>query len=136
MYVAREMQDTVLSYLNQFKVVLVTGPRQVGKTTMLRHMLSDRYAYVTLDDLDLLGRIQDDSALFFMENEPPILIDEIQHAPDLFMRVKNLVDTSPQKGAIVLAGSQTYRLMHGVSESQAGRLGNREIGIASGRERV
>lgn len=48
MYVAREMQDTVLSYLNQFKVVLVTGPRQVGKTTMLRHMLSDRYAYVTL----------------------------------------------------------------------------------------
>ena len=60
MYVAREMQDTVLSYLNQFKVVLVTGPRQVGKTTMLRHMLSDRYTYVTLDDLDLLGRIQDD----------------------------------------------------------------------------
>ena len=75
MYVAREMQDTVLSYLNQFKVVLVTGPRQVGKTTMLRHMLRDRYAYVTLDDIDLLVRIQDDSALFLMENEHPIIID-------------------------------------------------------------
>ena len=134
MYVAREMQDTVLSYLNQFKVVLVTGPRQVGKTTMLRHMLSDRYAYVTLDDLDLLGRIQDDSALFFMENEPPILIDEIQHAPDLFMCIKNLVDASPQKGAIVLTGSQTYRLMHGVSESLAGRVGILEMRSLSLRE--
>ncbi len=134
MYVTREIQETVLSYLGQFKVILVTGPRQVGKTTMLRHTLGNQYAYVTLDDLDLLNRVHNDSALFFMENEPPVLIDEIQHAPDLFMRIKNVVDASCEKGGIVLTGSQTYHLMKGVSESLAGRVGILEMNSLSLRE--
>ena len=66
MYIEREMQPILDSYRDQFKVVLVTGARQVGKTTMLRHTLPDDFSYVSLDDLELLARIQDDSAIFFM----------------------------------------------------------------------
>ncbi len=136
MYVKREIEDTVSAYLRQFKVVLVTGARQVGKTTMLRHTLPDAYGYVALDDLDLLGRVHSDSALFFQDNKPPLLIDEIQYAPDLFMRIKHIVDRSDEKGAIVLTGSQTYRLMQGVSESLAGRIGILEMSSLSLRELV
>ncbi len=134
MYIEREMQPILDSYRDQFKVVLVTGARQVGKTTMLRHTLPDDFSYVSLDDLELLARIQDDSALFFMENELPLAIDEIQYAPELFMRIKRVVDDTQAKGDVVLTGSQTYRLMKGVSESLAGRVGILELSSLSLRE--
>ena len=134
MYIEREIQPIIESYLKQFKVVLVTGARQVGKTTMLKHTLPQAFSYTSLDDLDMLSRIQEDSALFFMENELPLVIDEIQYAPELFMRIKHVVDESDQKGDIVLTGSQTYQLMKGVSESLAGRVGILELSSLSLRE--
>lgn len=134
MYVEREIQKVVDSYLRQFKAVLVTGARQVGKTTMLRHTLPKAFNYVSLDDLELISRIREDSALFFMENELPLAIDEIQYAPELFMRIKHIVDESSKKGEIVLTGSQTYQLMQGVSESLAGRVGILEMSSFSLRE--
>lgn len=135
-YLPRHMEREVAAYLKQFKVLLITGPRQVGKTTMLRHLLGDSYRYVSLDDLDLLSRIQSDSSLFFKEHRPPLVLDEVQHAPELFMRIKHLVDASDDYGQIVLTGSQTYHLMSGVSESLAGRVGILEMQGISLRERL
>lgn len=134
MYIQRELQKVVSSYLNQFKVVLVTGARQVGKTTMLKHTLSEKFTYITLDDLEVLSQVQDDSAILFIENDLPLAIDEIQYAPELFIRIKQIVDESPDKGVIVLTGSQSYQLMQGVSESLAGRVGILELSSLSLRE--
>lgn len=113
---------------------MVTGARQVGKSTMIKHVLPSDYRYVSLDDIETLSRIRTDSALFFMENDLPVAIDEIQHAPELFLRIKHLVDQSEAKGVIVLSGSQTHRLMQGATESLAGRVGILEMSSFSLRE--
>ena len=135
-YLTRHMEHELRECLSQFKVVLVTGPRQVGKTTMLRHVLGDSYRYVSLDDPDLLSRVHDDPALFFQQYKAPLVLDEVQHAPELFLRIKYLVDQSDSYGQIVLTGSQTYHLMSGVSESLAGRVGILEMPPVSLRERL
>ena len=134
MYIEREIQRVVASYLKQFKALLVTGARQVGKTTMLQHTLSADFTYITLDDLEILSSIKSDSALFFIENDLPLAIDEIQYAPELFMRIKHVIDQSSKKGVIALTGSQSYQLMQGVSESLAGRVGILEMSSLSLRE--
>ena len=122
MYIEREVERTVDRMLGQGKVVLVTGARQVGKTTMLRHHLGSRYNYVTMEDPSALLQATQDALLFFRSHELPIIIDEVQKAPQLFSTVKFLVDKSDEKGTVVLTGSQTYHLMKGVSESLAGRV--------------
>lgn len=134
MYITREIEKIFNSYLKQFKVVLVTGPRQVGKTTMLEHVLPSKYKRVSLHDLDLLERIKEDSALFFNDNKPPLVIDEIQYAPELFLRIKQVADSSTEKGTIVITGSQTFQLMKGVSDSLAGRVGILDMNSFSIRE--
>lgn len=122
MYIEREVEHTVDRMLEQGKVVLVTGARQVGKTTMLKHHLGNRYNYVTMEDPSALLQATQDALLFFRSHELPVVIDEVQKAPQLFSTVKFLVDQSDRKGAVVLTGSQTYHLMKGVSESLAGRI--------------
>lgn len=122
MYIKREIEQTVNRMLGQGKVVLVTGARQVGKTTMLQHHLGDRYNYVTMENPAALLQATEDSLLFFRSHELPLIIDEVQKAPQLFSTVKYLVDQSDKRGMVVLTGSQTYRLMQGVSESLAGRI--------------
>ena len=125
MYVAREMQDTVLSYLNQFKVVLVTGPRQVGKTTMLEHLIKTEgrgRRKVSLDDLMERELAKTDPKMFFQLHQPPLLIDEVQYAPELFPYIKILADTRRQPGDFWLTGSQMFKMMEGVQESLAGRV--------------
>lgn len=74
--------------ISMFKVVLVTGPRQVGKTTLLKHVLGDDYSFVTLDDINELEVARTDSKLFFLNNPGKIIIDEVQNAPELFMEIK------------------------------------------------
>lgn len=123
MYIEREITGKLTSYLKQFKCVLVTGSRQVGKTTLLKHELSNAYNYVTLDDFNALALAEDDPAAFLNETRLPIIIDEVQLAPSLFRQAKLTVDTSERYGTVVLTGSQTYQLMQGVSESLAGRVG-------------
>jgi predicted AAA+ superfamily ATPase len=122
MYIRREIEQTIDRMLKQGKVVLVTGARQVGKTTMLRHHLGESYGYVTMDDPAALLQATQDALLFFRSHELPLIIDEVQKAPQLFSTVKYLVDQSDAKGTVVLTGSQTYHLMKGVSESLAGRI--------------
>lgn len=122
MYIPRIIESTVDSFLKQGKVVLVTGARQVGKTTMLKHRLGDSFNYVSLEDPAEFSLARRDSALFFQQNALPLIIDEVQKAPELFSAVKWKVDQSSAKGQVVLTGSQTYHLMKGVSESLAGRI--------------
>ena len=132
MYRHREAEATLLSLMRQFKVVLVTGARQVGKTTMLQRVLPEDFRYVTLDDPRAEVLAREDPVLFFDANR--LAVDEIQRVPGLFQQVKFLVDQSPETGCVVLTGSQTFQLMQGVSESLAGRVAILEMTGMSLRE--
>ena len=124
MYITRNIEQTINRISNQFKVLLLTGARQVGKTTLLKHLAQDsRRTYVTLDDLAVRSLALSDPALFLQRYTPPLLIDEIQYAPQLLSYIKMYADTKAQNGDIWLTGSQRLPLMQGVTESLAGRVG-------------
>lgn len=123
MYIKRKVEKTLIKLSKMFKVLLVTGPRQVGKSTTLKHLFGHRYHYVTLDDVLELELAKNDPKLFFRNNPLPLIIDEVQLAPGLFREVKRIVDKIDDKGQIILTGSQIFHLMDGVSESLAGRVG-------------
>ena len=123
-YINRDMEKIFLEASNQFKAVLVTGPRQVGKTTMLEKLMkgTDR-KYVSLDDMVLRELAVNDPKGFIETYPPPAFIDEVQYAPGLFSYIKIQVDTRKQNGDYWLSGSQIFKLMRGISESLAGRVG-------------
>ena len=129
MYIKRALEPVVRRYSDHFKVVLVTGPRQVGKTTMLKHLADQdeeqgiTRSYVTLDNTALRLAAKEDPELFLQRYRPPVLIDEIQKAPELLPYIKMAVDESDEKGRYWLTGSQPFHLMKEVSESLAGRVG-------------
>lgn len=123
MYITRNIEETINRISNHFKVLLLTGARQVGKTTLLKHLAQDsRRTYVTLDDLAVRSLALSDPALFLQRYTPPLLIDEIQYAPQLLSYIKIYADTKAQNGDIWLTGSQRLPLQ-GVTESLAGRVG-------------
>lgn len=122
MYIKRHAETTVKRLSEMFGAVLVAGPRQVGKTTMLSQMTSG-FNYVSLDDPIVLAGAEEESGMFFKDNPPPVFIDEIQKAPSLFVQIKMLLDRDRKKGQFYMCGSQQFKMMKGVSESLAGRLG-------------
>ena len=105
-----------------FPVLLVVGARQVGKTTLLRALSEAGRRYVTLDDPLALSLAREEPALFLQRFAPPVLIDEIQYAPGLLPYIKMAADQAQRPGLFWLTGSQPFHLMHGVSESLAGRV--------------
>ncbi len=121
-YIKRSAQEVIEKQEKLFKAILITGARQVGKTTMLKNMKPD-INYITLDDLLLNQSALEDPDLFIKSNKPPVIIDEIQYAPDLLRYIKMAVDNSEQKAMFYLTGSQQFNLMKNVSESLAGRIG-------------
>lgn len=123
MYIKRAAEETVLRISQSFPVLLVSGPRQVGKTTMLKRLAEEKRAYVTLDDPDARYLAKSDPALFLQRFTPPVLIDEIQYAPELLPYIKIRVDAERTPGLFWLTGSQAFHLMKNVSESLAGRVG-------------
>jgi len=122
MYIERTLETFVHTAASQFPVLLVTGARQVGKTTILRHLSGAERTYVTLDDPLVLNLAKTEPALFLQRFPPPVLIDEIQYAPELLPYIKMTVDERQQPGLFWLTGSQQFHLMQGVSESLAGRV--------------
>jgi len=122
-YKTRTLERFFLTATRQFPVMLVTGPRQIGKTTFLGHLAGEKRSYVTLDDPMVCSLAQEDPALFLQRYEPPVLIDEIQYAPQLFPHIKMAVDRNRTAGQFWITGSQQFHLMKGVSESLAGRVG-------------
>ena len=122
-YITRSLEKVVLQATKEYPVVLISGPRQVGKTTMLKKLMegTDRN-YVTLDDLQERALAKNDPEMFLQLHKPPVLIDEVQYAPELFSMIKLIVDKEHRKGDFWLTGSQIFDLMKGVQESLAGRV--------------
>lgn len=122
-YIKRNLEKVVRQTTKEYPVLLVTGPRQVGKTTMLQKLMEGtNRSYVTLDDLTERALAKSDPELFLQLHKPPVLIDEVQYAPELFAYIKVYVDQNHEPGAFWLTGSQVFKLMRGVQESLAGRV--------------
>ena len=125
MYIKRAMEQIFLELNHQYPAILVTGPRQVGKTTMLENIMAQENIsreYVSLDDLNNRALAKSDPAMFFQLHPPPVFIDEVQYAPELFTYIKILADQRKTPGDFWLTGSQLFKLMDNVQESLAGRV--------------
>ena len=126
MYIQRAMEERIEKLAGFFPVLMICGPRQVGKTTMLKE-LAGRWVrqvnYVTLDFPQVRALAKEDPELFLQQYVPPVIIDEIQYAPELLPYIKVRVDEKPEKGQYFLTGSQMFHMMRNVSESLAGRVG-------------
>ncbi|HJJ55208.1 MAG TPA: AAA family ATPase, partial [Methanocorpusculum sp.] len=123
MYIRRAAEEVILEISRTFRVLLVTGARQTGKTTLLKHLAEPERGYVTLDDMGERTLAKQDPQLFLEQHPAPVIIDEIQYAPELLSYIKIIVDSSDVKGGFWLTGSQTFSMMKNVSESLAGRVG-------------
>lgn len=121
-YLKRHAETAVEKLAKMFGAVLVAGPRQVGKTTMLQKLTAGA-SYATLDDPIVRAAAQEQSGTFFKDNPPPVFVDEIQKVPALFEQMKLLLDRDRAKGQFYLCGSQQFQMMKGVSESLSGRIG-------------
>ena len=127
-YIKRTLERKFLHMSSFFKAVLVTGARQVGKTTMLKHLAQGQSrTYVTLDNSMARTLAQEDPVLFFQTYKPPIIIDEVQKAPQLFEQIKIMCDNSEETGFFWLTGSQQFNMMKDVRETLAGRIGLLEL---------
>jgi predicted AAA+ superfamily ATPase len=123
MYQERTMTNTLLQASQNFKIILLTGMRQVGKTTFLKEIAAgEARKYVTLDNPKDEQLAKEEPEFFLETYSPPVLIDEIQYAPGLFRYIKMLADTTDKRGILWMTGSQQYNLMAGVTESLAGRV--------------
>ena len=120
-FYSRQMQPLLRSLIKQFPAILVTGPRQVGKSTLLQH-ISEDYQYVTFDDPILLTQARNDPALFMLNHQGKLILDEVQYALELFSSLKLVIDKQKTAGLYLLSGSQAFHLMQNVTESLAGRV--------------
>ncbi|MDD6226803.1 MAG: ATP-binding protein, partial [Bacilli bacterium] len=132
MYIKRVIEKTIKKMVNEFPVIVISGARQVGKSTMLQMIKEDNMNYVTLDDLDARNLALSDPKYFLEQYSYPLLIDEIQYAPNLLPYIKMIVDdekfkalknNTEVKSLFWLTGSQQFKVMKDVSESLAGRVG-------------
>lgn len=121
-YIHRDLEKRLQASLERFPVILVTGARQTGKSTLLRKQLPN-YQYITLDDMLSRELALNDPLLFLSQHKAPLIIDEIQYAPNLLSYIKMIIDENRhQYGQYVLTGSQMFQMMQGVSETLAGRI--------------
>ena len=126
MYIMRHIEKVLKKAENQTKVILLTGPRQVGKSTAIKKTFPN-FAYITLDNEDDLNLAINDRTLFFKDRKFPMIIDEVQYASELLRSVKRIVDERDDKGMIFLTGSQTYELLALSSETLSGRISILEL---------
>ncbi len=122
-YIKRDIEAVVKASAKQFPALIITGPRQSGKTTLLKHLFSKNHTYVSMDDPALRLMATEEPTIFFQNYKPPIIIDEIQYAPELLSHIKIMIDKKRSlAGQFLLTGSQVFPLMARVSESLAGRI--------------
>ena len=121
-YIKRDIEEKIISLSKEYSCILIIGPRQVGKTTVLNQLKDDNREYVTLDDLEERGLAKRDPAMFLAMHSTPIMIDEVQYAPELFSYIKIEIDKGAPPGTYWLTGSQAFKLMELAQESLAGRV--------------
>lgn len=121
-YIRRDLEKKILSLVKEYSCILLTGPRQVGKTTVFKEIMEPERVYVTLDDLDERRLAREDPAMFLQMHDLPVFIDEVQYAPELFSYIKIAIDKGAPPSSFWLSGSQTFRLMELAQESLAGRV--------------
>ena len=138
-YISRHIEKYITELSKTWSALLLTGPRQSGKTTMLRNLAEKENIgreYVSLDDLTMREMAKNEPKMFLQLHKPPILIDEVQYAPELFTYIKIYIDEHHNPGDFWLTGSQIFRLMHGVQESLAGRVAVLHMSPLSQRELI
>ncbi len=118
----RILTKTIKRAIKTFPAIVVTGPRQSGKTTLLKSLFSKTHTYVNLENPDVRMRASSDPIAFLDNITLPVIIDEIQYVPELLPYIKSRIDDNRKSGQWLLTGSQNFTLMHGVSESLAGRV--------------
>lgn len=122
MYINRHIESTIKKVSEMYSAVIVTGPRQIGKTTVLKEVCG-KLKYISLDNPEVLEYAKNEGGLFFKTYTPPIVLDEVQYAPGLFPYIKMIADETREKKLFYMTGSQAFHLMKNVSESLAGRIG-------------
>lgn len=125
MFIIRHLETILTTLIRQFPAVMVTGARQVGKSTLLKHLAigSNRdYQYITFDDPLELAQVQDEPRLFMLNHAGNLILDEVQYVPALFPVLKLTIDEAQRNGQFLLSGSQAFSLMERVNESLAGRV--------------
>jgi len=118
----RVLEKTISTAMRTFPAVLVTGPRQSGKTTLLHERFAATHRFVSLENPDVRARVLEDPRGFLRANPPPVILDEIQYVPELLHYVKSCIDENRTPGQWLLSGSQSFQLMRGVSQSLSGRV--------------
>jgi len=122
-YIKRNIEKFVLKTNKTFKVVFLGGPRQVGKTTLLKKISKKTgHSYVSLDNLNQRDLAKADPIRFIQQLKLPAIIDEIQYAPELLSVIKERVDQTSKNGLFWITGSQQFNLIRGMQESLAGRV--------------
>ena len=120
-YIKRDIDPTILAVVGEYSALILTGPRQVGKTTTLRQLLGEGRGFVSLDNKENRQLAQADPEMFLTLHPAPVIIDEVQYAPELFPYIKMAIDDGAPAGSYLMTGSQMYRLMKLAGESLAGR---------------
>ena len=133
-YITRDIESTILEVTKSYSAIILTGPRQVGKSTTLRNLSTSDRREVSLDDLEARRMAKNDPELFLSIYKPPLLIDEVQYAPELFSRIKIEIDNGAPPGSFWITGSQSFRLMELAQESLAGRAAILRMSPLSQRE--
>lgn len=119
--IKRVLEKTILRAVKTFPAITITGPRQSGKTTLVKMLFSRTHTYVSLEDPDVRVRAKSDPLSFFNQFKPPLILDEIQYVPELLSYIKTRIDENRKPGQWMLTGSQHFALMHNVTQSLAGR---------------
>lgn len=120
-YIHRDLEKKIKELAEDYSCILITGPRQVGKTTLFKKLMDENRTVVSLDDLEERKLAQTDPAMFLQMHDLPILIDEVQYAPQLFPYIKMAIDNGALASSFWLTGSQAFRMMELAQESLAGR---------------
>ena len=121
MLIKRSLQQAIRPFITKYPIIAVTGPRQSGKTTMLKSLFQD-YRYVSLESPDTRDFALHDPKGFLQQYDSYVILDEIQQAPDLFSYIQTIVDEQKKMGQFIISGSQNFQLMKRITQSLAGRV--------------